>query len=659
MCVCCLGLSRRIGRNLTGGTSAMENPSAGDNIKGMPSRCRRHMLLPDCSRLHFMLVFTIALLALPPTCSGAISTLTRHYPRRAGSFYPTNPLSNRKRITEADEGMVAADDERCSQIGRDALLAGGNAVDAAVATAFCLGVVNPVASGIGGGSFLLLRLSNGTAVAYDMRETAPAAAHQDMYAEDPQLKVKGGLSAGVPGELAGLHLVWSHHGRLPWPALVAPAIALADGGFVVQPYLAYYINHLADDILADQGLRETFTPGGKPLVAGDICYRKNLANTLKEVAKQGPKAFYSGPIAENFIRDVQAAGGILTLEDLRDYKVAVREPVVADTMGFTVISMPPPSSGGPSLVLILNILAKYGYAAAYNGLQGLHRLIEAFKHTYAVRMNLADPDFVDVKAVVADMLDPDFAASLHKQIVDNSTFPPEYYGGRWRQLEDHGTSHFSIVDAHRNAVAMTTTVNYPFGALVLSPSTGVLLNNEMDDFAIPTSQPPGYLPPPPQNFIRPGKRPLSSMTPTIVLQGGRLYGVLGGSGGIRIITTVAQVFLNQFVKKLDALTSVASTRVHHQLAPNIVHYENWTLVTGKHLELDEETRKGLESKGHVLEADQTGAVCQLVVQDLDNPAVRSSFQSWLPYKRLPRPGVFYGKLIGVSDERKDGAPAGF
>ena len=175
--------------------------------------------------------------------------------------------------------------------------------------------------------------------------------HQDMYAEDPQSKVQGGLSAGVPGELAGLHLVWSHHGRLPWPALVAPAIALAEG-FIVQPYLAFFINNNIDAILADQGLRETFAPGGTHLVAGDVCYRTNLANTLREVAKQGPKAFYSGPIAENLIRDAQGVGAILTLEDLRDYKVAVREPITADTMGYTIISMPPPSSGGASLVLV-------------------------------------------------------------------------------------------------------------------------------------------------------------------------------------------------------------------------------------------------------------------------------------------------------------------
>ena len=181
---------------------------------------------------------------------------------------------------------------------------------------------------------------------------------QDMYAGHPERKVKGGLSAGVPGELAGLHLVWSHHGRLPWPALVAPAVALADAGFVVQPYLAYYIDRHVDDILADRGLRETFAPGGTPLVVGDVCYRKTLAKTLQEVAKQGPKAFYSGPIAESFIRDVQAAGAVLTLADLRDYKVEVRAPVVADTMGFTVISMPPPSSGGASLILVsLSLMA--------------------------------------------------------------------------------------------------------------------------------------------------------------------------------------------------------------------------------------------------------------------------------------------------------------
>jgi len=228
------------------------------------------------------------------------------------------------------------------------------------------------------------------------------------------------------------------------------------------------------------------------------------------------------------------------------------------------------------------------------------------------------------------------------------TFPSEYYGYKWNQLRDHGTSHFCIVDSERNAVSMTTTVNYPFGALMLSPSTGIVLNNEMDDFSTPTEISPDMLPPAPANFIRPNKRPLSSMSPTIVLKGGQLAGVLGGSGGLKIIPAVVQVFLNHFINEMDPLVAVTAPRVYHRLIPNIVTYENWTVLDGEHIELSRESKLGLSQRGHWLEAHSSGAISQLVVQNLNNPIkVESDNQ------------VFYGKLTAVSDPRKDGIPAGF
>lgn len=551
-------------------------------------------------------------------------------------------------IVEAEHGVVAADDERCSDIGIDILREGGHAVDAAVATSLCLGVVSPGSSGLGGGAFMILRSSNGKAQAFNMRETAPQAASEDMYAKNPAAKKIGALSVGVPGELAGLHLAWQQHGKLPWKKLVQPVIKLAAKGFVISPYLASNIRRYKNAIMADKGLRGVFTVNGKLLSAGDTCYNKKLAETLQAISDFGPSAFYNGTIGKRLVEDVQAAGGILSFEDMQNYRVQVTDPISAEVMGYTILGMPPPSSGAAGMILALNILGSYGTPDAAQGILGLHRTIEAFKHMFAVRMNLGDPKFVNITDSLSDMLSPEFAVKLKSKIYDNVTFPAEYYGYKWNQLRDHGTSHFCIVDSERNAVSMTTTVNYPFGALMLSPSTGIVLNNEMDDFATPTEISPDKLPPAPANFIRPNKQPLSSMSPTIVLKGGQLAGVLGGSGGLKIIPAVVQVFLNHFINGMDPLVAITAPRVYHRLIPNIVTYENWTVLNGQHIELSSESKVGLSQRGHWLEAQSSGAISQLVVQNLNNPVKLESDNQ-----------VFYGKLTAVSDPRKAGIPAGF
>ncbi|KAJ7284246.1 hypothetical protein O6H91_Y343800 [Diphasiastrum complanatum] len=470
-------------------------------------------------------------------------------------------------IVSADNAVVAADVERCSVAGKNIMWAGGNAVDAAVTTALCEGVLNPMASGIGGGSFLLLRLANGTAEVYDMREVAPSKASENMYGNDTSKKAEGPLSIGVPGELAGLHLAWQRHGKLPWRKLFQPAVHYADRGYVVHPYLAFSIQSNSQAILANGGLREVYAPGGKLLQTGDIAYHKALGRTLKLVAKHGPSVLYNGALGRKLAADVQNAGGILTFKDLQNYKVKLRKPVQADVFDLTVLGMPPPSSGGAALILILKILSNFNISSGAMSPLDLHRMIEAMKHAYAVRMNLGDPDFVNVTEVLSDMLSSEFAAGLKATIFDNTTFPPEHYGGKWNQLNDHGTCHISIVDRDRNAVALTTTINGPFGSYIVSNSTGILLNNEMDDFGIPTDIGPDKPPPAKVNFVQPYKRPLSSMSPTILLQNGQLKAVLGASGGQRIITTVAQVLINHFVKGIDPLASVFAPRVHHQVRP--------------------------------------------------------------------------------------------
>uniref|UniRef100_A0ACD5TSV9 Uncharacterized protein n=1 Tax=Avena sativa TaxID=4498 RepID=A0ACD5TSV9_AVESA len=547
------------------------------------------------------------------------------------------------------EGAVAADDGRCSEVGAAALRAGGHAVDAAVAAALCLGVVHPMSSGIGGGAFIVVRdASSGEAVAFDARETAPAAATPNMYEADPTTKYKGALAMGVPGELAGLHAAWSRYGRLPWKSLFTPAIKLARSGYTVVPYVANALKETEVDVLADPGLRGVFAPNGKVLTAGELCHNPALADVLEALAEHGVAKFYGGDIGARLVEDVRRAGGVVTVKDLRGYNVAVSPAMEADVMGFTFLGMPPPSSGTVGMALVLNILGGYKSTEFLKGFLGVHRLIEAVKHMLAARMDLGDPGFVNVADNVTEMLSPAYADKIRQRIADNTTFPSDYYLPKWSQLRDNGTSHLCVVDGDRNAVSITTTVNYYFSACVLSPSTGIVLNNEMDDFSVP-QQTPDHLPPAPANFIAPGKRPLSSMTPTIILKDGQLAGVLGGSGGTNIIAAVTQVFLNHFVVGMSPFAAVQSARVYHKLVPNVVKYEDETVTDGEVIALSGEAREFLRSRGHVLEGTGSGAVCQMIVQDLLEPVSSSDGGN---------KNVFRGMLTAVSDPRKDGSPAG-
>ncbi|KAL3337871.1 hypothetical protein AABB24_030160 [Solanum stoloniferum] len=546
---------------------------------------------------------------------------------------------DRREVIKANRGVVATDDGRCSRIGRDVLREGGHAVDAAVAAAFCLGVVSPASSGIGGGAFMLIRSADGKAQAFDMRENAPKKAFKNMYAQNAALKSSGVLSIAVPGEIAGLYNAWKQYGKLPWRRLVRPAAHLAHSGFKISPYLHMQMLRSESDIMADEGLHDLFTSNGSLLRIGDICYNKQLGKTLRALSAFGIRPFYNGSIGVKLIKDIRKSGGILTMEDLQQYQVRIREPIVADVMGFQIIGMPPPSSGGAAMVLILNILAQYGFPMEGPSSLLIHRQIEALKHAFAVRMNLGDPDYVNVKNVVNDMLSTEFAKQLKKTIYDNMTFSPNHYGDKWNQINDHGTSHMSVVDSERNAVSMTSTVNSYFGAKYLSPSTGIVLNSEMDDFSIPAKRSENVPPPAPANFIHPGKRPLSSMTPTIVLKGGQLRAVVGASGGGMIIAGTTEVFLNHFARGMDPFSSVMAPRYYHQLIPNVLQYENWTVVTSDHVEAPAKIRAALQKKGHVLQSIAGGTICQFVVQEFKSSKL--------------------GELVAVSDPRKGGFPAGF
>ncbi|ERM94059.1 hypothetical protein AMTR_s00010p00066490 [Amborella trichopoda] len=339
----------------------------------------------------------------------------------------------------------------------------------------------PWPSGIGGGGFLV-NLSSETGLslsqAFDMRETAPAAASQDMYNDNKKVKKDGALTMGVPGELAGLHMAWLQHGRLPWKRLVEPAIRLARDGFPIARYLGSKLRVFQSKIMDDPGLRSSFAPNAELLKTGEICYNNKLGAALQAISDHDPLAFYHGSAGEMLVEDVKK---------------------------------------------VLNIFASYGNSNAAKGDLGVHRLIEAMKNMLAIRMNLGDPNFVNITSYMLDMLSPEFASTIRERILDNTTFPPDYYMNQWSQLRDHVTSRFCIVDANRNAVSMTSTVNYPFGGGMVSQSTGILLNNEMADFSTPTEMAPDRRPPAPANFIAPNKRPLSSMAPFIVL---KVYQVL-------------------------------------------------------------------------------------------------------------------------------------
>ncbi|XP_058744356.1 glutathione hydrolase 3-like [Vicia villosa] len=606
------------------------------------------------NRFHKKILFCFLLLFVGVTIIGlAVRGDVNFGILKGAERYNEGRTDDKGQVVESEIGVVAADDARCSAIGVSILRLGGHAVDAAVAATLCAGVVFQASSGIGGGSFMVVKSSSSSnAQAYDMRETAPIAASQNMYQRNPEAKFLGALSVGVPGELAGLHAAWLEHGRLAWKVLFQPAIRLAKNGFVVSPTLGDYLALNKNKIMSDSGLRNIYAPKGILIKKGEICRNVELGQTLEIVAEEGIQAFYNGTIGEKLVKDVGELGGILTMEDLRNYKVEITDALVVNAMGYTLHGMPLPSSGTLGLSLVLNILDSYGSLDAAKGNLGIHRVLEALKHMFAIRMNLGDPNFENVSETVSEMLSPSFAQTIQRRILDNTTFPPEYYMERWNQLRDHGTSHLCVVDADRNAVSLTTSVDRHFGAGIRSTSTGIVINDEMDDFSIPTDISPEKLPPAPTNFIEPNKRPLSSMTPIIITKDEQLVGVIGASGGMSIIPAVTQVFLNHFVFGMNPLDAVLRPRVYTKLLPVTVSFENMTAYNGDHIELSEESRLFLEDRGHQLEPCQIKSITQLIVHTPEAPINI--------HRKLGEGAnshVKYGTLTAVSDPRKGGRPA--
>ena len=514
----------------------------------------------------------------------------------------------------ARRGMAVASDGVAARVGRDVLQAGGSAVDAAVATAFALAVTLPAAGNIGGGGFLVHRGADGSSEAYDFRETAPAAASPEMFLSggvyDAARHHASHVAVGVPGTVAGLHRAWTDHGRLPWRRLVEPAVALARDGFVLTYARAASLAAALPRMSRYPASVAAFSDDGAPYAAGDRFRQPELATTLELIADEGPAGFYRGRTAALVAREMAAQGGLITEADLAAYEPRVREPVRGSYRGYEVVSMPPPSSGGVTLIQMLNVLEGYDLGAGGHGSAlNVHRIAEAMRRGFADRArHLGDPDFNPLMPVLR-LTSKEYAAGLRATIDADraSRSGPDTF--EWPATGNE-TTHVSVVDADRNAVALTTTLEQSYGSKITVPGAGFLLNNEMGDFnAAPGLTTAAGLIGTPPNLAEPGKRMLSSMTPTIVAKDGRLVMVTGSPGGRTIINTVLHTILNVVDFGMNVQEAVDAPRFHHQWLPDELRYERRGLSP--------DTLALLEARGHALAARASQGAAHAIVFDAE------------------------------------------
>ncbi|MDE2260885.1 MAG: gamma-glutamyltransferase [Gammaproteobacteria bacterium] len=479
----------------------------------------------------------------------------------------------------ARHAMVVTAQHLATRVGVEILKQGGNAVDAAVAVGYALAVVHPCCGNIGGGGFMMIHLADGKDVFLDFREKAPLEAGPALY-QDSKGNVIAGLSTktylgvGVPGTVMGLDTALQRYGTLPLAKVLAPAIRLASDGYVLEQGDVNILDVRAKDFAKHPNVAAIFLNHGKPYVAGDRLRQPQLAATLELIARGGTEAFYRGPIARAVVAASEAHGGILSMKDFADYSVAWDEPVRCGYHGYTIVSDPPPSSGGTSICEILQILAPYPLAKwGYGSVDTLHYLVEAERRTFADRnSDLGDPAFVHDP--VAKLISPQHAAALRAGISPGEATPSSQIKGNLGPTEGADTTDYSVVDARGNAVAVTYTINYLFGNGQIAGDTGFFLNDEMDDFTSKPGVPNGFgLVQGTANQIEPGKRPLSSMAPTIVLRGKRLYMVTGSPGGSTIISTTLESFLNVADFGMNVQQAVNAPRVHQQWYPDEVFVE--------------------------------------------------------------------------------------
>lgn len=514
-------------------------------------------------------------------------------------------------------GMVASEQAIATRVGIDILKAGGNAIDASVAVGFTLAVVLPNAGNLGGGGFMMVHdAKSKDYVALDFRETAPAAATRNLFLDDKGNVIDGKslythAAVGVPGTVAGLVHAQKKWGKLPLARVIAPAITLAEDGFTVSETLAKQLRTEAEIMGKWPATRAIFWKNGAPLKKGDLLVQKDLARSLKLIARDGADAFYRGPIASRIVADSAANNGLITAEDLRGYKPVERKPVRSSYRQYEVVTMPPPSSGGVHLIQILNIMEGWPIGTwGHNSAQTVHHMSEAMKLAYADRAEyLGDPDFTEVP--VKGLTAKTYATTLRAQIDPNQAQKARNIKpGKPQPHESDQTTHYSIVDGDGNAVAVTYTLNTNFGTGIVAPGTGILLNNEMDDFSAKPGVPNAYgLVGGDANAVGPRKRPLSSMTPTFVLKDGKPWLITGTPGGARIITTVLQTVSNAVDHGMNPAEAIAAPRFHHQWTPDELRVERGFPV---------DTMTELRQRGqNVVIKPAMGRVQSIQVQDKD------------------------------------------
>ncbi|MFT3813786.1 MAG: gamma-glutamyltransferase [Acidovorax sp.] len=519
--------------------------------------------------------------AAPPQATAATQAAAAAYDFDMDVFHPVI----------ARQGMVASEQELASKAGLDILKAGGNAVDAAVAMGFALAVTLPNAGNIGGGGFMMVHdAKTGKDIALDFREMAPKAASRNMYLDaqgnvidDKSLHTH--FAVGVPGTVAGMDHALRKWGTMPLSRVMAPAIALADKGYPVSETLATILKQEQKNMGKWDATRAIFWKNGAPLQRDDRLVQKDLANSMRLIARDGAKAFYQGPIAKKIAAEMATHQGPITLQDLAAYKVVEREPVRGSYRGYQIVTMPPPSSGGIHVVQILNMMEQWPLNQwGHNSARTVHHVAEAMKLAYADRSEyLGDTDFVRVP--VKGLLSKRYAAELAGRISDEHTLPAkEVKPGKPQPYESDQTTHYSVMDKAGNIVAVTYTLNTNFGSGIVARGTGIMLNNQMDDFSAKLGVPNAYgLVGGDANAIAAGKRPLSSMTPTFVLKDGKPWLVTGSPGGARIITTVLQVISNSIDFGMNPAEATAALRFHQQWTPDELRVEKGFSVDTIHL----------------------------------------------------------------------------
>jgi gamma-glutamyltranspeptidase/glutathione hydrolase len=514
-------------------------------------------------------------------------------------------------------GMVVSASKLASQVGVDILKKGGNAIDAAVAVGFALAVTYPAAGNLGGGGFMVIHLKNGKNTTIDFREKAPLAAKEDMYLDsagnfNPKLSQFGVTSSGVPGSVAGLIYALENYGTMSLRDVIQPAIDLAINGFELDYRMTQSLKFENGYFNKYESSKKVFTKNGMPYIEGDTLIQSDLGNTLRLIQNKGINGFYEGKIAHLIVRQVKADGGMITLEDLKHYKPVERDPIRTDYRGYDVITMGPPSGGGVTLIQMLNILENHKFKLDEWGSSEYYNLLaETMKYVFADRAKyLGDPEFY--KVPLKWLLSKEYAKEIYSKFKDSAVPSKKIFPGKAPLTkESEETTHYSIVDKEGNAVSTTTTINSSYGSKIVVEGAGFLLNNEMDDFSSKPGVPNQFgLIGSEANKIEPGKRMLSSMTPTIVLDNNKPFLVLGSPGGSTISTTVLQVILNVIEFGMTIQEAVDKPRIHHQWLPDKIDYEKFGL--------SRDVRNSLWKKGQLIGDERVLGRVEAIEYDNNN-----------------------------------------